>query len=456
MTSNTNNRPFSKIIIAGAGPSGLLLALLLAQHGIPTIVLEAWSWLDTRLRAVQYGVPATRLFRRAGLLEDFRDASIPKFPTICWRRSADGEKLAEIDMSLVEGEEDRMTVLALGEIIQIMYKHCIDPEKSRGLIDIRFNHRVTGTGQDSGKAWVDVEIGREDEEKRHERLDADYVVGCDGAGSVVRKSLFGHEWPGQTFGCRFMVQNVYYDGFEKHGWEGGNYMVDNDHWGLIARRGHGGLWRVTYGDRVPGLTDEEYLARRPWHFKNMLPGNPDPDQYRIEHNNIYNIHNRCVDTFKVGRILLAADAAHICNPMGGYGCMTACLDVGGLADCFIGYYDGLAGEEILETYATVRRKIFLKYVDARSVKNLDRVAKSDPWTVADTDPFFGIIKELNKDPEEIKKFLMKVSSIEHDFTQYYDKPSETNGAAKGVDNGLSPDSGVEGIKAEVALHTEAV
>lgn len=313
---NGQKPPFDKVLIVGAGPSGLLLALFLAQHDIPSLVLEAWPWLDTRLRATQYGVPATRVFRRAGLLPDFRAASIPKFPAICWRRVADGEKLVEIDMSVVQDEEDRMTVLQLGQMIQIMYRHCMDPEKGKGLIDIRFNHRVTATGQDKDSAWVDVDVGKEDEEKRHERIHADYLVGCDGASSAVRRSLFGKEWPGQTWDCRFIVQNVFYDGFEKHGWDGGNYCVDPEHWGLIARRGHGGLWRVTYGDPAVGLTDEEYLARRPWHLKAMLPGSPEPDQYRIEQTNLYNIHNRCVDSFKVGRILLAADAAHVCNPMG--------------------------------------------------------------------------------------------------------------------------------------------
>ncbi len=92
--------------------------------------------------------------------------------------------------------------------------------------------------------------------------------------------------------------------------------------------------------------------------------------------------------------------------MGGYGCMTACLDVGGLADCLIGYYEGKAGEEILETYAKVRRDIFIKYVDARSIKNLDRVSKTDPWSVADTDKFFGILQELNKDKAKLKEFLL--------------------------------------------------
>ncbi|KAK5165763.1 uncharacterized protein LTR77_008686 [Saxophila tyrrhenica] len=118
--------------------------------------------------------------------------------------------------------------------------------------------------------------------------------------------------------------------------------------------------------------------------------------------------------------------------MGGYGCMTACLDVGGLADCFIGYHDGNAGEEILETYAKVRRDIFLKYVDARSIKNLNRVWKTDPWTVAETDKFFGIIKELNKDKAALKEFLLKMSSIEYDFTQHYDKQPQTNGSINGA------------------------
>ena len=127
-------------------------------------------------------------------------------------------------MSVTEDEEDRMTVLQLGHIIQIMYKHCV--EKYNEYIDIRFNHRVLNAGEDEDKekAWLDVEIGKEEEEKRQERMEADYVVGCDGSGSAVRRSLFGREWPGQTFDCRFIVQNVFYEGFEKHGWDGGNYM----------------------------------------------------------------------------------------------------------------------------------------------------------------------------------------------------------------------------------------
>jgi hypothetical protein len=113
--------------------------------------------------------------------------------------------------------------------------------------------------------------------------------------------------------------------------------------------------------------------------------------------------------------------------------MTACLDVGGLADCFIGYHKGRAPESILTTYADVRRDIFLKYVDARSIKNLNRCAKSDPWTIVDTDPFFKLIRELNEDEggnkRRLKEFLMKVSSIEYDFTQHWAKENDDQAAA---------------------------
>lgn len=99
-----------------------------------------------------------------------------------------------------------MTVLPLNMILQIMYRHCL--ERGKGLIDIRFNHRVTNVGQDESKAWADVEAGAPGLEKKPLRFEADYLIGCDGGSSTVRKCLFGRDWPGETFDCKLMVQNV--------------------------------------------------------------------------------------------------------------------------------------------------------------------------------------------------------------------------------------------------------
>lgn len=182
-------------------------------------------------------------------------------------------------------------------------------------------------------------------------------------------------------------------------------QVDPEFWGLIAKRKIGGLWRVTYGD-IPGLSDEEYIERRKIAFEKLLPGNPKPGEYRITQTDQFRIHNRCVDTMRAGRVLLAADAAHVCNPFGGYGCMSGVLDAGGLADCLIGIYEGRAGDELLDIYAEIRREKFLKYVDARSIKNMNRIAKSDPDTVLETDKFLGILKGLEGDDEGAKAFLL--------------------------------------------------
>ncbi|KJZ79704.1 hypothetical protein HIM_01173 [Hirsutella minnesotensis 3608] len=418
-----SQRPFNKILIVGAGPAGLLLAVLLAKHGISSTVLEAWDRVDERLRATQYGVPATRIFRRAGILEDIRSASISRFPYICWRSVRTGERLAGIDLSVVNDDPDRMTVLSLNQILVILLRHC--REKYSDYITILFNHKVIGTHQDRAKAWAVVEDASDGEEKKKIlTFEADYLIGCDGGKSIVRQSLFERNWPGDTFDSRLMVQNVFYKGFEDHGWEGGNYLIDPEFWGLVAKRGkpqgdEGPLWRVTYGDSASNLSDEEYVRRRDVAFKRMLPGHPDPSQYKVTQTDQFRIHNRCVEKMKVGRILLAGDAAHVCNPFGGYGCMAAVLDVGGLADCLVGLYEGKADEEILDVYAEIRRQKYLDFIDKRSRKNLARIRQSD--VEAAHDPFLGMLKSMEGNGHETREFLLKVSSIEYDFTQHYKK-----------------------------------
>lgn len=193
-------------MIVGAGPAGLLLAILLAQHRIPSVVLEAWDRLDERLRATQYGVPATRIFRRAGVLDDIRSASITHFPFICWRNGETGERLTGIDLSVVNAEPDRMTVLPLAQIIRIMYHHCL--EKYSEFVEVRFNHRVIDIGQDETKAWAIVEMGARGEERETATFAADYLIGCDGGQSTVRKCLFQRNWPGETFESHLLVQNA--------------------------------------------------------------------------------------------------------------------------------------------------------------------------------------------------------------------------------------------------------
>lgn len=106
---------------------------------------------------------------------------------------------------------------------------------------------------------------------------------------------------------------VYYP-FEKYGYSDSNFIIDPVHWHMAAKITSDGMWRVTYGD-LPGLTRDELVARQPAKFKTILPSHPDPSGYRLVGISPYKVHQRLAERMRVGRFLLAADAAHLCNPL---------------------------------------------------------------------------------------------------------------------------------------------
>jgi hypothetical protein len=86
--------------------------------------------------------------------------------------------------------------------------------------------------------------------------------------------------------------------------------------------------------------------------------------------------------------------------------MAGVLDVGGLAECLIGYYDGKADEDILDLYAKIRREKFIDLIDKRSRKNMDRLCKTDPNTALETDPFLVLLKSMEGNKEKTRDFLL--------------------------------------------------
>ena len=185
-------------IVVGAGPSGLILALLLTRRGIPVHVVDLANKLDEQPRATHYGPPAIYELRRAGVLDDVRQQGfIPK--TVCWRK-LDGTFLAGLDGSCMDGDPDRMVCLPLNQLGKILYTHL----SNEPLATISWDHKVVSIGQNNDKAWIDV-----DTPQGRKTLEASYIIGCDGANSQIRRSLFGDwEFPGKTWKEQIVATNV--------------------------------------------------------------------------------------------------------------------------------------------------------------------------------------------------------------------------------------------------------
>ena len=83
---------------------------------------------------------------------------------------------------------------------------------------------------------------------------------------------------------------------------------------MVARITKDGLWRISYGDPV-GLSFDEINSRVAENLRTRLPGNPGPEDYRVTLVAPFSIHQRCAEKMRVGRVLLAGDAAHLNNTM---------------------------------------------------------------------------------------------------------------------------------------------
>ncbi|KAF2502666.1 FAD/NAD(P)-binding domain-containing protein [Lophium mytilinum] len=407
MGSLHNVSAIKNIIIVGAGPAGLLAGLILSQNGVPVTLVDMGQGLDTNPRATHYAAPAVTELVRAGVIADIKAEGFQPHG-VSWRK-INGEEIASLNADILGDAPDRMVCLPLDKLSMIL-KRYLDQQDN---VEILFDHNVVNIGQDEEEAWVDVET--KDGEKR---LTAHYIIGCDGANSKIRRCLFGDaQFPGFTWDKQVVATNTYYD-FKKYGWNDSNFIVHPDNWFMAARISNDGLWRVTYGD-ITGLTREELIARQPMRFKEILPGHPDPNSYKLANISPYKVHQRLAQKMRVGRFLLAADAAHLCNPFGGMGLTSGIVDVGGLCDCLLAIHHGKAGDEVLDIYSDKRMEKFKTVVDPISSSNFRRLFENDPEKAKEDDEFFKLCLKAESDNELARQLNEGVSILKYDFSQHF-------------------------------------
>lgn len=167
------------------------------------------------------------------------------------------------------------------------------------------------------------------------------------------------------------------------------------------------------------MTLQQVLDNQPAHYEQILPGHPKPGDYIVTNISPYKLHQRCAQRFRVDRICLAGDAAHLCNPWGGLGLTGGFADVTGLFECLEGIATGQVDDSILDKYDEVRRSIFNTVIDPISTSNFLRISALDTDAAIEKDPFLSMLAAAKKDPKIKEKFDKSVYATCHDFTQYY-------------------------------------
>jgi len=187
------------VIVVGAGPCGLSLSLALAQAGIEVTLIDRENTIDSRPRAVHLTAPGIQIFKRAGVLEDVRRAGfLPKDWTY---RKFDGTPIVTVEDVAVSKSPEATIVLPIGMLCEILLYHAERNSK----IFLKWSHQVVDVGQDENSAWAIIK----EQDGTEERISGDFLCGCDGATSQVRKSLFGEKnFPGKTWDVQFVATDV--------------------------------------------------------------------------------------------------------------------------------------------------------------------------------------------------------------------------------------------------------
>src|SRR5688572_8573853 len=390
-----------RVLIAGGGPVGVVTALALAQHGFPVTVFEADALVNEAPRAATTHPATLELLADLGLIEEvIRQGLIAR--TFQFRDRPSGELIAEFDHELLrqdtrfpfvaQCEQHKLARLAIGRL------------RSTPGAEVHFSARVAEVDAASGRVEVAVEMAR-----GRKKFRGGFLVGADGGRSTVRKAL-GIRFEGYTFPERFIVLTTRFDFESERGYCYRNYFSDPDEWAnlfKVAGDDGAGLWRVVFPTRSEesdgeALSDGGVQARLQRFF-------PKPTPYDIVHRNLYKAHQRVAATFRKGRVLLAGDAAHVNNPIGGLGLNCGIHDGVELAQRLAGFCGSGTGEDELELYDRRRRPLNIEFVQRQTVDNKKRLEEKDPAVRAAN---FDQLRATAADPARHRQFLLRTSLIE--------------------------------------------
>lgn len=390
-----------RVLIAGGGPVGMVTALALARRGFAVSVFEAEDRINEAPRASTTHPATLELLDELGLAGEAMRGGVTA-RTFQFRDRTTDAIIAEFDHAIlrcdtrfpfvVQYEQHKLARLAL--------KHLRELPGT----EVHFSARAVGVEAADGHVDLIAETRR-----GQRRFRGAFLVGADGGRSTVRKSM-GIEFGGYTWPERFIVLTTRFDFEAERGYCSRTYFSDPEEWANLFKvpgEDGKGWWRVVFPTRQDE-SDESALADAGVQQR-LMRFFPKAAPYDIVHRNLYKVHQRVAATFRKGRVLLAGDAAHVNNPIGGLGLNCGIHDAFELAQRLERFCGDERAADELDLYDRRRRAINIEFVQSQTVANKRRLEEKDPAVRAKN---FDELKATAADPVRHRAFLLRTSLID--------------------------------------------
>lgn len=353
-----HNRPYDSresydadVVIVGAGPTGTLLAILLGQKGHRVTLVERWPQPYDRPRAVTFDHEIARILSVLGIDSD-NDPAINYHDDLYYWRNAAGEDLQIVDWKSTSASGWRVRYWFNQPGLE---RRLLGIAESIPAIRLIRGWEATALRQDANGIWLE---GQGDEAGAPTCIHAKYVVGADGANSMVRREL----------GLSFTDRGFFYDWLILDMIPHEERVMDPVHWQLCDPRRPttivpGGPGRLRW--EFMALPDEspEALSAPENAWKLMEPWGLTPANSTLERSAVYRFQARWAESWRNGRGLVAGDAAHLMPPFAGEGMCAGMRDAVAAAWRLDAILSGVMGEEVLDSYTSERREHAKHYIE---------------------------------------------------------------------------------------------
>ena len=328
------------VVVVGAGPVGLALAIDLAQQQIPVVLLDNDNTLSTGSRAICFAKRTLEIFDRLGC----GDRMVEK--GVSWNVGRVFFKKEQIYTFDLQPEAGHARPAFIN--LQQYYVEGFLAERAAALplVDLRWKNRVVGLVQQADHATLTIETpeGRYD-------LQADYVVACDGGRSSVRQ-LLGQQSKGRQFKDRFLIADVRMKldrPAERWFWFDPEFHPNQS---VLLHRQPDNVWRIDFQLGWEADPEEEKKSENIIPRVKALLGQD--AEFELEWASVYTFSCQRMDAFRHGRIFFAGDAAHGMSPFGARGANSGVQDADNLAWKLAAVVKRQAPDALLDSYGHER------------------------------------------------------------------------------------------------------